>query len=241
MRIVFPELDADVGFYSLLGLGAVMGASLQAPLAALTAMMELTHSPQLIMPGMIAIVVANLTASEVFRKKSLFLSVLEASEINAYTNPITQTLRRIGVASVMNKAVIQVEPFIDRDDVENLLKDNPEWLLIGDKNNQSSQLIRGQSKMQLMPAIDLVKYMESGKQEAIEDESIKKELSLLEIPAKRVDIASIHLQATLEEALSKLDKHNLDALYVERVNAPGIRHLYGVLTRAQIEATYQLK
>ncbi|MEW7976542.1 MAG: chloride channel protein, partial [Candidatus Sedimenticola endophacoides] len=34
------------GLYALLGMGAMMGASLQAPLAALTAMMELTHSPQ---------------------------------------------------------------------------------------------------------------------------------------------------------------------------------------------------
>ncbi|MCU7819983.1 MAG: chloride channel protein, partial [gamma proteobacterium symbiont of Lucinoma myriamae] len=82
-------------------------------MAALTAMMELTHSPQIIMPGMIAIVVANLTASEVFRKKSLFLSLLESSEVNVYTNPITQTLRRIGVASIMNKAVLQVEATIE--------------------------------------------------------------------------------------------------------------------------------
>jgi H+/Cl- antiporter ClcA len=236
VRLIFPELQADAGFYSLLGMGAVMGASLQAPLAALTAMMELTHSPQIIMPGMIAIVIANLTASEVFRKKSLFLSVLEASEVNVYTNPITQTLRRIGVASVMNKAVIQVAASIELERVESLFKDNPKWLLIEDKNHQHSQ-----SNTQLMPAIELVKYLESSKQESVEEESIKKELDLLEIPAKRMDIASIHLQATLEEALNKLDKHNIDALYVERMSAPGIMRLYGVITRAQIESAYQLK
>ncbi|MCU7835457.1 MAG: chloride channel protein, partial [gamma proteobacterium symbiont of Taylorina sp.] len=34
VRLFFPEMNADIGFYSLLGMGAVMGASLQAPLAA---------------------------------------------------------------------------------------------------------------------------------------------------------------------------------------------------------------
>lgn len=239
VRILFPELGADVGFYSLLGLGAMMGASLQAPLAALTAMMELTYSPQIIMPGMIAIVVANLTASEVFRKKSLFLSVLEASDIKVYTNPITQTLRRIGVASVMDKDVAHITRIIDFNDIDLLLRDNPKWLLIGDKNNQHA-LTQEQVKMQLMPAIDLVRHMESVKQ-VVTDEPTKTEIDLLAIPAKRLDVASIHLQATLEEALNKLEQLNIDALYVERMNTPGIPHVYGVISRMQIESAYQLK
>ena len=235
IRLVFPDLQVDTGFYSLLGMGAVMGASLQAPLAALTAMMELTHSPQIIMPGMIAIVIANLTASEVFRKKSLFLSMLEANDVNVYTNPISQTLRRIGVGSVMNKSVVQVEQQIRPEQIEQILADNPEWLLIADNENQYKQL---------MPAIELVKYMEQQREEGLmaENENNSDEwVDLLEIPARRIEIASIHLQATLEEALNELDKDDLDALYVKRINTPGIVHIYGVLTREQIESAYQFK
>ena len=237
IRLVFPELQVDAGFYSLLGMGAVMGASLQAPLAALTAIMELTHSPQIIMPGMIAIVIANLTASELFRKKSLFISVLEANEVNVYTNPITQTLRRIGVGSVMNKAMVQVEQKIKLEKIASLLSENPEWLLIANKENKYTQL---------MPAIELVKYMEQQEEDDYVENYIEGSekdgwIDLLEIPARRIDIGPIHLQATLEEALNELDKHDLDALYVERMNTPGIMHIYGILTREQIESAYRFK
>ena len=230
IRLLFPDFQADVGFYSLLGMGAVMGASLQAPLAALTAMMELTHSPQIIMMGMIAIVIANLTASEIFRKKSLFISILEANDINVEANPITQTLRRIGVGSVMNKAFVQAGVQIELEAGSQLLSDNPEWILIKDNDNQN---------VQLLPAIDLVHYLEQTAQEDnIEQETV---IDLTEIPAKRLEVSHIHLQATLEEALTELDKLNLDALYVERMIAPGINHVYGIITRQQIESAYQFK
>lgn len=239
IRLLLPELEVDVGFYSLLGMGAVMGASLQAPLAALTAMMELTHSPQIIMPGMIAIVIANLTASEFFRKKSLFISMLEANEVNVYTNPISQTLRRIGVGSIMNKAYAQMAQNIKPAAIKTILADKPEWLLIANEENQYTQL---------MPAIELVKFMEQQAElmnvENSEHDSetiIDERINLLEIPAKRMDITPIHLQATLDEALNELDKKNVDALYVERMNSPGIMHIYGVLTREQIESAYQFK
>ncbi|MCU7801116.1 MAG: hypothetical protein KZQ70_13510 [gamma proteobacterium symbiont of Lucinoma myriamae] len=91
-----------------------------------------------------------------------------------------------------------------------------------------------------MPAIELVKYLESSTEALNEQESINESLDLLEIPAKRMDVATIHLQATLEETLNKLDKHKIDALYVERMSAPGIMRLYGVITRAQIESAYQI-
>lgn len=227
VTMLFPDLQANVGFYSLLGMGAVMGASLQAPLAALTAMMELTHSPQIIMPGMIAIVIANLTASEFFRKKSLFVSMLEANDVSVEANPITQTLRRIGVASIMNKAFVQTENQVQLDNTRDLLADNPKWVLIKNKGSEYSQLL---------PAIDLVLFIEQHPD--INSETI---IELLEIPAKRIEVASIHLQATLEEALNELDRLNIDALYVERMIAPGIKHIYGILTRQQIKSAYQLK
>ena len=238
VRLFFPDLQGDIGFYSLLGMGAVMGASLQAPLAALTAMMELTHSPQIIMPGMIAIVIANLTASEIFRKKSLFVSVLEASDMIVHVDPVTQTLRRIGVGSVMNKAIIQTEALIQPEQLNKLLLNNPEWLLIIDKESQYNRL---------MPAVDLVRFLSQQKEgqqkeELHKDDEINEEaIDLLEIPADRIETAPIHLQATLEEALNKLNRHNLDALYVERMVAPGISHIYGILHRTQIESTYQFK
>ena len=53
-----------------------------------------------------------------------------------------------------------------------------------------------------------------------------------------ISTAPIHLQATLKEALDKMNDLNLDVLYIKRVVAPGIIRIYGIVTREQIEASY---
>lgn len=223
VQILLPQANIDVGLYSLLGMGAVMGGSLQAPLAALTAMMELTYSPQIIMPGMLVIVVAALTASELFRKESLFITMLKANGMDYEANPIMQTLRRIGVASVMHKSFSRTEVRIDKQKAETLLAAEPEWLLIHER----------QEPIILMPAVDLARYIQE------ENQSIEHLIDLLQIPARRKQVAAINLQATLQEGLEILDGGSAEALYVERMNAPGIRRIYGVLTREQVESAYR--
>ena len=86
--------EHQVGLFALLGLGAMMSGSLQAPLAALTAMLELTDNPGIILPGMLVVVIAGLTASEVFGKESQFLTMLRTSGLNVGNDPLTQALRR---------------------------------------------------------------------------------------------------------------------------------------------------
>ncbi len=49
---------SDAGFYAMLGMGTMMSAVLQAPLAALIGLMELTHNPGIILPGMATVVIA---------------------------------------------------------------------------------------------------------------------------------------------------------------------------------------
>lgn len=211
----------DVGLYALLGMGAMMGASLQAPLAALTAMMELTHSPQIIMPGMLVIVVAGLTASELFRKGSIFTAMLRSSGVDCQVSPVLQTLRRIGVAGVMQKDFVRLPRVISRQQAEVALVAQPEWLLVEDDEGPVSLLL----------AVDLARLLREQPGEA--------EVDLMAMPGRRLDVASIHLQANLQEALERLDSLALEALYVERVNAPGFRRIYGVLTRDHVESAYK--
>ena len=47
------------------------------------------------------------------------------------------------------------------------------------------------------------------------------ELDLMEIPGRRLQLAPVQLQATLQEALQQLDRSGAEALYVERMTAPG--------------------
>lgn len=220
---VFHHDTLGVGFYALLGMGAMMGATLQAPLAALTAMMELTYSPHAIMPGMLAIVVAGLTVTHLFGKESLFLTLMRAIGKDYDTNPVMLALRRAGVASVMRKRFARPPRRLSRDRAEALLQDEPEWLLIQGEGGPVS----------LMPAVDLVRYLKA------DEGRVTGEVDLLEIPGQRIDVAPIYLQATLQEALERLNS-GAEALYVERMTAPGIRRIYGVLTREQVESAYKL-
>jgi len=222
---LFPGLHIDVGFYALLAMGATMGASLQAPLAALTAMMELTYSPQIIMPGMLVIVIAGLTASELFGKESLFVAVLKANGMDYNTNPVMQALRRVGVASVMQSRFERTQRRVVREKAEQMLTEEPEWLLIDE----------GANPQVMMPAVDLARHL----QESNVEEGGVDEIDLMKIPAQRLQLAPIHLQATLQEAREALDKSGAEALYVERMTAPGIRRIYGLLTRDTIASAYR--
>ncbi len=78
-QMIYPESTASPGLYAMIGMGAMMGATLHAPLAALLAIFELTLNPHIILPGLIAIVVASLVASEFLKQPSIFISLMRKS------------------------------------------------------------------------------------------------------------------------------------------------------------------
>lgn len=68
----FPLDAASPAFYATVGMVAMMGATLRAPLAALTALLELTANPNIILPGMLAVASAELTNRLALGKDSVF-------------------------------------------------------------------------------------------------------------------------------------------------------------------------
>lgn len=210
------------GYYALLGMGAMMGASLLAPLAGLTAIVELTHNPGVIMPGMLAIIIASLVSYRGFGKDSLFVTMLRANGLDYGASPVVQALRRSAVGAAMNTKFVHQFAELSRDKAETVIAKNPDWIIVN----------RGERPAYLTAGIALARYLS----EHPEADSI----DLLEIPAERLELAPIHLQATLQEALERLDTTGAQALYVQRLLAPGIDHIYGVLTRSRIETAYRV-
>jgi H+/Cl- antiporter ClcA len=232
----FFGFDAShIGFYALLGIGAMMGASLQAPLAALTAIMELTYNPGIIMPGMLTIVVAQLTASEVFGKQSLFISMLRSNGLDYDINPVMQVLRGIGVASVLDNHTARLDQKISYDDANTLITDSNdiEWLLL---NNKDDEVVM------MMPVSELAKYLQmlaTENEDQVNNEHI---IDLLEIPAKRLQLSPISLQANLQQAHEKFEQ-GAEALYVvfdEEQGADSSR-IYGIVTEDMVEGAYKPK
>ena len=89
-----PVNAASEGFYVMLGMAAMMAAVLQAPLAALMAVLELTANPNLILPAMLIIVVATLVTNVVFGQKSVFLSTLHTLGLDYPPGPVTLHMQR---------------------------------------------------------------------------------------------------------------------------------------------------
>ncbi|MEO0972763.1 MAG: hypothetical protein AAFX85_06680, partial [Pseudomonadota bacterium] len=90
----------------------------------------------------------------------------------------------------------------------------------------------------LMPAADLARHLAGVDEGAADASPTDDDVDLLQIPADRRDAGGVLLQANLQEAWERLNEANVEALYIEAVTAPGIRRVYGVLTRTMIERVY---
>ncbi len=226
-----PDYASSVGLYALLGMGAMMGAVLQAPLTALITVLELTRNPNIILPAMLIITTATLLTSEVFGKRSLFLTILKNQGLSYQNSPVIQALRRVSVGAIMDKNILRTERLLTPGEARNVLSSGPKWLLVDGSNGPTA----------LLPAVDLARYLEDSETATKEGEPAPEEIDLIQIPANRRDLAPVQYQATLEEALNAFESSNAEALYVQRHVAPMIQRVYGVVLKSDIESYYQYR
>lgn len=223
---LFSHDVSHPGLYAMLGMGAMMGATLQAPLAALLALLELTGNIDIIFPGMLAVVSANIAAKEIFRQESVYLRQMQSIGLDYHHDPLSQSLRRRAVGSVMDTSFSLLAPLISRSQAEKLLSEaQPQWLII---NREEGKL--------LMPAADLARVLDA---EPEADEA-GQDIDLLEIPSHRRELAAIRQQSTLQQAFKILNDTDAEALYVIRPLGSAADRIYGIVTPEHIEKSYQL-
>ncbi|WP_455220458.1 chloride channel protein [Kaarinaea lacus] len=219
---IMPNDVASAGFYAMLGMAAMMGATLQAPLAALMALLELTVNTNIIMPGMLVVIVAGLTSSHLFKQESVFLMLIKARGLDFRSNPIAQALRRVGVASVMTRSFVRTPHLLRRNAAQELLQKEPDWFVI-EKNNEP---------IALMPSAELAQFLTMNQHD---------EIDLLKMPGQRTDSVAVGIRDTLQLALERMDELHLDVLYVgQKSQAEGGRAIiHGIVTRQMIETYYR--
>ncbi|WP_168015238.1 chloride channel protein [Halomonas salinarum] len=222
---LWPEAAADPSLFAMLGMAAMMGAVLQAPLAALMALLELTHNPNIILPGMLAVVIAGLTARRLCRCEGFFIN-LTRHGLHPLQQPLSQALSRVSVPAVMERSLVRSQRRVGREEAEAMLHAKPVWVVIVRSRDDKPTLA--------LKAADLARVLLD------EDAWAKEEqIDLLEVPGQRLDMAPIHLEATLSEALDRLNEARVDALYVETSMGPIKRRISGIITRESIENYYR--
>jgi H+/Cl- antiporter ClcA len=217
-----PGVTSAHGLFVMLGMGAMMSACLQAPLAGLLALLEMTANPHLILPAMLAVVSANITAREVFKQDSVFAMLMRDAGLDYRNDPISQSLRRTGVASVMNRNFVESDADVEREKARDLLKDTPQRIIVRDDDDERA----------LLPASDLARFLEDHDAEIVH---------LMDIPAQRRELAPVHMQASMQEARVALADSGAEALFVRREIAPLTFRVFGVLLRQDVESSYALR
>ena len=210
-----PSTGASAGFYAMIGMGAMMSASLRAPLAALTAMLELTADPQIILPGMLAIAGATLCNSILFSKESIFLRKLRSRGIQPRENPVNRALGRLSLARIMDRRIAVLPDHSSRARIRDALKDHPRWIL----------LPRDPHTAVALPVADVLHFLEQNDDDPVD---------LSVVPAKHVETESIDVRQTLRQAVTRFRDSDIEALCVVQEEEPGGTHVRGLLTRNDV-------
>lgn len=219
-ELVVPAgMSSPPALYALIGMVAMMGATLSAPLAALIALLELTSSAQIIFPGMLAVVGATLVSGQLFGKEPIFILLMRTRGLGYREDLRAQALRRSSVMRAVDRAVVSVLPKLSREEASQLLKQRPRWLLVTlDEKHRFA-----------LPAADLAYALKADDQPLVDLESI---------PAQRRDSGDIDMRSSLQEAIEMMDASDMESLCVinHRTTPP---QLFGLLTRAGIEEYYR--
>ena len=214
-------LDAFPAVFVLIGMAAAMAATLQAPLAALIVLLELSHDTHSILPGMIVIVIASLTTGGLFCRTSLWRAMLAARGQRLTRDPLTQSLHAVGVTGVMDTAFIQLTRTVTADAAgAALTAHDAAWVVVADP---------AKSAVCVMAAADIRRALPPTPQ-------ANRIIDLSTLPATRLTAVVVDARATLAATLRALNDAGADAAVIQQQPPHGQHQTLGVITRSRIAA-----
>ncbi|KZX58437.1 chloride channel protein [Halioglobus sp. HI00S01] len=217
-----PEHASDPVLYVVIGMGACMAAALNAPLAGLLAVVELTHTTSIGMPAMLAIVTATLTGTGLFRQRSVHQTVLKQLRRVVPDDPLNQLLHRTHVTAIMDNRAVRVPVKLTDEDLEPLLEFNPTWCLVT-REGEDLYLVQGP---------ELLAWLHEHPREDDSEEQV----DITDAGIRRWTTSSVPVQASLRQALDSINANTAEiACVYERSRTSGKRILHGVVTRETIE------
>ncbi len=218
--------SSDVALYALLGLGAMMGAVLQAPLTALIVILELSGRTDMLFAAMLTVITAVLVSRQANGNESIVALLLKNRGLDFRNDPVSQSLRRISVMAAMNRSFSATDEQLSLDQAREILLNRPDWALIRPEAGNAY----------VISAADIRHAVSAAEAADKPGDSI---INLAKIPADRRQCAPVHLRASLQEAWETFEQTGAEALFVERQTQHDQKVTYGILTRKAVEKAYR--
>jgi H+/Cl- antiporter ClcA len=216
---LLPGLSSDVSLYVVIGMGASMAAVLNAPLAGILAIVELTRNVHIVFPSMLAIIAACLTNTIVFGQRSAHQSILRHLQREIPDDPVSQLLHQTSVVPVMDRDVKVMPPILEAQDLPDADARWPRWCLLH-REGDPLFLVRGEDVAA-----------------ALRERETSEECDLTELDIRRWTVASLSPRSTLREALDTLRSATAEAVIIAERGAPESA-VRGILTRETIDQFY---
>ena len=116
--------NGNESFYALIGMAGMMSALLHAPLAALTAVLELSQSAEMMFPAMIVVVLSNLTCQVLFLQPSIFQTLLANKGLHITTHPMRHALSSRFLTEIATEQFALITPTMDDEAIKQLIATN---------------------------------------------------------------------------------------------------------------------
>ncbi len=191
--------------YALMGMAGFMAATLNAPLAALLAVVELSNQIEIVLPAMIVITTSCVVSGQFFNNRSVIIMQLEVQNLVYRKPPIEKFLQRIGVMGAMRENFELIQT-INHGDILAKLSSQPDSLLIAQNYQDKSDYT----------------WLEPITQPSEDGD----DLSFI-----AHHLIPISYQETLAEAYSLLSKQRQGGVYIYQQDQS---HILGVITFEQL-------
>jgi hypothetical protein len=172
---------------------------------------------------MLAVITANLTCSELFKQQSVFVMLMRHRGLDPFHDPFIKALQSKPVLSVTERDIQLCEPVTTQHQAERLIEKQAKYIVVASNQNRRS----------MFPLVDLVTWLSDHK--SADSDAV---IDLNEIPAQHTDLGEIEDNASVFDALEKMNESDLDALLV-KARFQGATGNYGVVTRDAINHSYR--
>ena len=216
---LFPNITASPAAYSIVGMGAVVSATTHGPLAAILILFEMTGNYKIILPLMLACIIATIASGQ-FLRDSIYTLKLARRGVDLKEGKEVNILKSMFVKDVMNP---NVETIAEALPLEQIAQH------ISKSKFNSFPVLNAQNEL-----IGILSFNDYS--EAIFDEHLKGLVVARDLAT--TDLVTISMEDNLWTALEKISAKDFAVLPVVSAQAPN--KLEGVVSRRDIIGAYNI-